>query len=236
MAEMAQVKERRERGSKPTRWHMREMREMRVLCGEAARERERGVRGVRGVKMVRVKERWGGKSRGSAAVAADHSVSVVVEGAVWLWGQRVGWQVKEQVGGGRMWCVGGGRENDGDSGDRRRDVGAESVGKGGKEWEGERVAARAQRAAEDSEGVGTGGKITAGAESGVAAGQRVWGRGWEREERVAARALRERVEVDSACRGRQWGIGGRQRGGSDRWRDGSGDRVVWPQGREGDGG
>ena len=49
------------------------------------------------------------------------------------------------------------------------------MGKGGKEWEGERAAARAQRAAEDSEGAGTGGKITAGAESGVAVGQRAWG-------------------------------------------------------------
>src|SRR6266702_4575072 len=149
--------------------------------------------------MVRGKEGGGSESRGGGVGAADCGVAVVVEGAARLRGQRVGWQVKEQVGGGRMWCVGGGRENDGDSGDRRRDVGAESVGKGGKEWEGE-------RAAEDSKGVGTGGKITAGAESGVAAGQRVWGQGWEREERVAARALRERVEVDSACRGRQWGI------------------------------
>ncbi len=106
-----------------------------------------------------------------------------------------------------MWHVSGGRENDGDGGDRRQDAGAESVGKDGKEWEGERAAAaRAQRVVEDSEGVGTGGKITAGAESGVAMGQRAWGRGWEREERVAARALRERVEVDGTCRGRQWGI------------------------------
>ncbi len=69
--------------------------------------------------MVRAKERWGGESRGGVAVAADCGMAVVVEGAVWLWGQRVGWQVKEQVGGGRMWRVGGGRENDGDSGDRR---------------------------------------------------------------------------------------------------------------------
>ncbi len=187
---------------------------------------------------MRAKERWGSESRGGAAVAADRGVAVVVEGAARLRGQRAGWQVKEQVGGGRMWRVGGGRENDGDGGDRRRDAGAESVGKGGKEWEGERAAARAQRAVaraqravarvqrvaaraqravaraqrvvEDSEGAGTGGRITAGAESGVAVGQRAWGRGWEREERVAARALRERVEVDGACGDRQWGVGGRQ--------------------------
>ena len=60
--------------------------------------------------MVRVKERWGSESRGSVVVAADCGVAVVVEGAARLRGQRVGWQVKEQVGGGRMWCVGGGRE------------------------------------------------------------------------------------------------------------------------------
>src|SRR6266702_3756231 len=161
--------------------------------------------------MVRAKERWGGKSRGSMAVVAEHGMVVVVEGAAWLRGQRVGWQVKEQVGGGRMWCVSRGRENDGNSGDRRRGVGAGSVGKGGKEWEGERAVARAQRVAEDSKGAGTGGKITAGAESGVAAGQRAWGRGWEREERAAVRGLREKAKQADSCGARQWHIGGRPR-------------------------
>src|SRR6266702_4614760 len=150
---------------------------------------EVGSEGIRTAETAWAKERrergrWGSESRGGTAVAADCSVAVVVEGAEQLWGQRAGWQVKEQVGGGRMWHVSRGRENVGDGGDRRQDAGAESVGKGGKEWEGERAAARVQRVAEDSEGVGTGGKITAGAESGVAAGQRAWGRGWEREERA----------------------------------------------------
>ena len=147
---------------------------------------------------MRAKERWGSESRGGTAVAADCSVAVVVEGAAQLWGQRAGWQVKERVSGGRARRVGEGRDNDGNGGDRGRDVGAESVGKGGKEWEGERAAARAQRAAEDSEGARTGGEMTVGAESRVGVGQRAWGRGWEREERAVARALRERVEAAPA--------------------------------------
>jgi len=124
---------------------------------------------------VRVKERWGSESRCGMVVVADCGVVVAIEGALWLQGQRAGWQVKEQVGGGRVRHVGKGRDNDGNGGDRRRDAGAESVGKGGKEWEGERVAARAQRVAEDSERVWTGGKMTTGAESRVGTGQRAWG-------------------------------------------------------------
>ncbi len=50
--------------------------------------------------MVRAKERWGSKSRGGMVVAADRGMALVVEGVVWLQGQRAGWQVKEQVGGG----------------------------------------------------------------------------------------------------------------------------------------
>ncbi len=181
----------------------RERRERRVLCSEAVRERQRGGPGGSEGRDDEGEGEVGGESRGGTAVAADRGMAVAVEGAARLRGQKAEWQVKERVVGGRMWCVGGGRENNGDGGDRRD------------------AAARVQKAVEDSKGAGTGGEMTARAERGVAMGQRAWGRGWwrrgwEREERVAARALRERVEADSACGGRQWGVGGRQRGGSDR--------------------
>jgi len=150
------------------------MRERRVLCSEAERGGVQGG-GRRGRDGDEGEVGWGSKSRGSEAMAGDHGVAVVVEGAAQLRGQRAGWQVEEQGGGGRRWCVGGGRENDGECGDRGQDAGAGSVGKSRKEWGGEWVVARAQRVVEDSKAVGTGGETTAGGESGVAVGQRAWG-------------------------------------------------------------
>ncbi len=255
------------RGSEAARWHARGR-------GGSSAARQRGRGGVQGGGLRGRDGKgegevgWGGESRGGEAMAGDRGMVVVVEGVAWLRGQRVGWRVKERGSGSRRWHVGGGRENDGECGDRGRDVGAGSVGKSRKEWGGEWVVARVQRAVEDSkalgtgsettagaesgvatarehggkggrerrkqmvpagvdsraleadgkvagtgsEAVGTGGKTTVGAESGVVAGQRVWGQGWEREE-----------EADGACGGRQWGIGGRWQGSGDRWQ-GSGDR------------
>jgi len=46
------------------------------------------------------------------------------------------------------------------------------------------------------------------------------------------RALRERVEADSTCGGRQWEVGGRQQGGGDRQQDGRRDREWGGHGAE----